>query len=69
MGYFVLKRPPFTGDPLYGLGLHQSMGAAKHPAQATPPKIIVKPYAGKPAHTVGKGVYGNGSAAIAETAP
>jgi len=32
----------------HGMGLHKLMGTVKYPAQAKPPKIIVKPYAGKP---------------------
>jgi group II intron reverse transcriptase/maturase len=30
------KRAPFTGDQLYGMGLHRLMGTVKYPAQATP---------------------------------
>ena len=30
------KRAPFTGDPLYGMGLHRLMGTVKYPAQAAP---------------------------------
>jgi hypothetical protein len=30
------KRAPYTGDQLYGMGLHRLMGTAKYPAQATP---------------------------------
>src|ERR1051325_10594232 len=30
------KRKPFTGDQLYGMGLHKLMGTVKYPAQATP---------------------------------
>jgi hypothetical protein len=30
------KRPPFTGDQLYGRGLDRLMGTVKYPAQATP---------------------------------
>jgi RNA-directed DNA polymerase len=30
------KRVPFTGDQLYGMGLHKLMGTVKYPAQATP---------------------------------
>jgi RNA-directed DNA polymerase len=30
------KRPPFTGDQLYGMGLHRLMGTVHYPAQATP---------------------------------
>jgi group II intron reverse transcriptase/maturase len=30
------KRVPFTGDQLYGMGLHRLMGTVQYPAQATP---------------------------------
>jgi len=30
------KRPLFTRDQLYGMGLHRLMGTVKYPAQATP---------------------------------
>jgi group II intron reverse transcriptase/maturase len=30
------KRAPFTGDQLYGMGLHKLMGTVQYPAQATP---------------------------------
>jgi RNA-directed DNA polymerase len=30
------QRPPFTGDQLYGMGLHRLMGTVQYPAQATP---------------------------------
>jgi group II intron reverse transcriptase/maturase len=30
------KRRPFTGDQLYGMGLHKLMGTVKYPAKATP---------------------------------
>jgi RNA-directed DNA polymerase len=30
------KRPSFTGDQLYGMGLHRLMGTVHYPAQATP---------------------------------
>ena len=35
------KRPPFTGDQLYGMGLHKLMGTVKYPAQATPGRSSV----------------------------
>jgi RNA-directed DNA polymerase len=35
-GQRTTKRPPWTGDQLYGMGLHQLMGTVKYPAQATP---------------------------------
>jgi len=30
------KRPPFTGQQLYGMGLHRLQGTVRYPAQATP---------------------------------
>jgi len=35
-GQRATKRPPYTGNQLYGMGLHQLMGTVKYPAQATP---------------------------------
>ena len=35
------KRAPFTGDQLYGMGLHKMMGTVKYPAQATPRRSSV----------------------------
>lgn len=35
------KRPPFTSDQLYGMGLHTLMGTVKYPAQATPGRSSV----------------------------
>jgi RNA-directed DNA polymerase len=35
------KRAPFTGDQLYGMGLHKLMGTVKYPAQATPRRSSV----------------------------
>jgi RNA-directed DNA polymerase len=35
-GQRATKRPPYTGDQLYGMGLHQLMGTVKYPVQATP---------------------------------
>ena len=35
-GQRTTKRQPFTGDQLYGMGLHRLMGTVKYPAQATP---------------------------------
>jgi group II intron reverse transcriptase/maturase len=34
-GQRATKREPFTGDQLYGMGLHKLMGTVKYPAQAT----------------------------------
>lgn len=35
------KRAPFTGDQLYGMGLHKLMGTVQYPAQATPRRSSV----------------------------
>ncbi len=35
-GQRVAKRAPFTGDQLYGMGLHKLMGTVQYPAQAAP---------------------------------
>jgi group II intron reverse transcriptase/maturase len=35
-GQRATKRPLFTGQQLYGMGLHKLMGTVKYPAQATP---------------------------------
>jgi group II intron reverse transcriptase/maturase len=35
-GQRATKRAPFTGDQLYGMGLHRLMGTVKYPLQATP---------------------------------
>jgi RNA-directed DNA polymerase len=40
-GQRATKREPFTGDQLYGMGLHKLMGTVKYPAQATPARSSV----------------------------
>jgi RNA-directed DNA polymerase len=40
-GQRATKRPPFSGDQLYGMGLHKLMGTVKYPAQATPRRSSV----------------------------
>jgi RNA-directed DNA polymerase len=35
-GQRITKRPPFTGQQLFDMGLHQLMGTVRYPAQATP---------------------------------
>ena len=35
-GQRATKRAPYTGDQLYGMGLHKLMGTVKYPTQATP---------------------------------
>ncbi len=37
-GQRPMKRPRFTWDQLYGMGLHRLMGTVKYPSQATPRK-------------------------------
>ena len=41
------KRAPFTGDQLYGMGLHKIDGHREIPGASRTKKIIVKPCAGK----------------------
>ena len=36
-GQRTTKRPLFTGQQLYGMGLHRLLGTVKYPAPATPP--------------------------------
>ena len=38
----------WTSQSFWDMGLHKLQGTVRYPSQATPPKIIVKPYAGKP---------------------
>jgi group II intron reverse transcriptase/maturase len=38
----------WTSQGFWAMGLHKLQGTVRYPSQATPPKIIVKPYAGKP---------------------
>jgi RNA-directed DNA polymerase len=38
----------WTSQSFWAMGLHKLQGTVRYPSQATPPKIIVKPYAGKP---------------------
>ena len=40
-GQRATKRKPFSGDQLYGMGLHKLMGTVKYPAQATPRRSSV----------------------------
>jgi group II intron reverse transcriptase/maturase len=40
-GQRATKREPFTGELLYGMGLHKLMGTVKYPAQATPRRSSV----------------------------
>lgn len=38
----------WTSQMFWDMGLHKLQGTVRYPSQATPSKIIVKPYAGKP---------------------
>jgi len=40
-GQRAAKRPAWTGDQLYGMGLHKLMGTVSYPAQATPRRSTV----------------------------
>jgi RNA-directed DNA polymerase len=40
-GQRAMKRPPFTGSQLYGMGLHRLMGTVCYPTQATPRRSSV----------------------------
>jgi hypothetical protein len=40
-GQRAAKGAPFTGDRLYGMGLHRLMGTVKYPAQAAPRRSSV----------------------------
>jgi RNA-directed DNA polymerase len=62
------KRPPFTGDQLYGMGLHKLMGTVKYPAQATSGRSSVSRVRENRTHGL-KGDYGDGLAVDASTAP
>jgi RNA-directed DNA polymerase len=42
------KRPIWSGEQLWDMGLYRLRGTVRYAAQATPGKIIVKPCAGKP---------------------
>jgi group II intron reverse transcriptase/maturase len=55
------KRAPFTGDQLYGMGLHKLMGTVKYPAQATPVRSSLSRVRENRTHGL-KGVVRNGLA-------
>jgi RNA-directed DNA polymerase len=55
------KREPFTGDQLYGMGLHKLMGTVKYPAQATPVRSSLSRVRENRTHGL-KGVVRNGLA-------
>jgi RNA-directed DNA polymerase len=55
------KRAPFTGDQLYGMGLHKLMGTVKYPAQATQRRSSVSRVPENGMHGL-KGEFRNGLA-------
>jgi len=64
-GQRTTKRAPFTGDQLYGMGLHELMGTVKYPAQATPRRSSLSRVPENGTHGL-KGEIRNG---LAEPAP
>jgi len=55
------KREPFTGDQLYGMGLHKLMGTVKYPAKATSVRSSLSRVRENRTHGL-KGVVRNGLA-------
>jgi len=47
-GQRAQRSTDWTSQRFWDMGLHKLQGTVRYPSQATPPKIIVKPYAGKP---------------------
>lgn len=60
-GQRATKRAPFTGELLYGMGLHKLMGTVKYPAQATPRRSSVSRVPENGMHGL-KGEFRNGLA-------
>jgi group II intron reverse transcriptase/maturase len=60
-GQRAMKRAPFTGDQLHGMGLHRLMGTVKYPAQATPVRSSLSRVRENRTHGL-KGVVRNGLA-------
>jgi RNA-directed DNA polymerase len=60
-GQRTTKRAPFTGDQLYGMGLHRLLGTVKYPAQATPRRSSLSRVPENGSHGL-KGDIGNGLA-------
>jgi group II intron reverse transcriptase/maturase len=60
-GQRAAKRAPFTGDQLYGMGLHKLMGTVKYPSQATPVRSSLSRVRENRTHGL-KGVIRNGLA-------
>ena len=47
-GQRARRSTDWTSQSFWDMGLPKLQGTVRYPSQATPPKIIVKPYAGKP---------------------
>ena len=47
-GQRAQRSTEWTSQSFWNMGLHKLQGTVRYPSQATPPKIIGKPYAGKP---------------------
>lgn len=60
-GQRPMKREPFTGKLLYGMGLHKLTGTVKYPAQATPRRSSVSRVPENGTHGL-KGEFRNGLA-------
>jgi RNA-directed DNA polymerase len=67
-GQRATKRTPFTGDPLYGMGLHKLTGTVKYPAQATSRRSSLSRVRENRMHGL-KGDLWNRAGADASTAP
>jgi RNA-directed DNA polymerase len=60
-GQRTTKRKPFTGELLYGMGLHRLRGTVKYPAQATPRRSSLSRVPENGTHGL-KGEFRNGLA-------
>jgi len=67
-GQRATKRPRFTGQQLYGMGLHRLQGTVRYPTQATPRRSSVSRVPENGTHGL-KGGHGNRPALHAGTAP
>ena len=67
-GQRATKRAPFTGDQLYGMGLHKLMGTVKYPAQAAPRRSSLSRVRENRMHGL-KGDTWNRAGSDASTAP
>ena len=68
-GQRATKRPLFTSQQLWGMGLHRLQGTVKYFAQATPRRSSLSRVPENGTHGLKRGLYGNGPALVAGTAP